>query len=202
MSDARSVVGEGAERQAAAQAVEYEYYGELKDGHPEGRGEITLETGESYTGEFQHGKYHGEGVLDGLAGRTYVGHFNNGKLEGKVRIYKNFVLEYEGDFYNNNYNGFGELYDTTSLRESRLVYSGHFVNGLFEGEGVQYFVNSNFRCFKYIGTFDSGKRNGKGTLYARGDNKWVPIKAGEWYANTFVSGKKRKRRAGKPISEE
>ena len=52
--------------------VQPKYKGEIKNGKPEGFGNLTFSDGEKYVGEWKNGKKHGQGTLT-LLGLKYVG---------------------------------------------------------------------------------------------------------------------------------
>ena len=54
------------------------YTGQLKDGKPDGRGELLTAAGDRYTGNFSAGVLHGKGTVVFADGRTETGEWRNG----------------------------------------------------------------------------------------------------------------------------
>ena len=54
----------------------------------------------------------------------------------------------------------GSIADAEELELGMLIYDGNWVGGLYHGDGMLIYENGD----KYTGTFDNGKRHGKGSL--------------------------------------
>ena len=63
--------------------VQPKYYGEIKNGKPEGIGDLTASDGEKYVGEWKDGKKHGQGTFYYTDGGVYVGEFKDGERNGQ-----------------------------------------------------------------------------------------------------------------------
>ena len=160
------------------------YEGEYKNGMKCGKG-IEYLTG--YEGEFLHSLYHGKGKKNNIEGEykngKKTGYWKEGNFEGE---YKDGLRNGEGKenswtgYYVNNYlNGirkkdyhiknyyFGEEVNIINLRiENNSIYfndikeyEGYLVNGIKEGNGIEFYKNKNKR---YEGEFKNGKHQGKG----------------------------------------
>lgn len=123
-----------------------------------------------YEGYFEDGKYSGEGVeylcnlgaVDLDTGETllnpseasytyYIGEYRKGELNGDVKIYDKGVLQYEGEYKNENYNGKGILYFLE--KPGQVQYEGEFSEGYFHGEGTLYDENGSII---HKGQFNTG----------------------------------------------
>ena len=102
----------------------------------EGEGEEINSNGHGgYIGTFLKGKYHGYGTLIGFQSPLdkYSGNFQHGKREGKgEQSYEN-GSRYIGNWFNDTYEGAGELYGCD--QHFLNVYRGGFVNGIPHGHG-------------------------------------------------------------------
>ena len=71
---------------------------------------------------------------------------------------------YIGELYHYKPNGKGNLYKYKKLKNKKIIiYSGDFVDGKYEGNGILYydFKNNSY----YEGEFENDKRHGKGKYY-------------------------------------
>ncbi|CAD8091887.1 unnamed protein product [Paramecium sonneborni] len=89
----------------------------------------------------------------------YVGQINGNQKEGFGSYFTN-ELEYEGEWRNNVYHGFGKLY-----QDGKLSYQGQFQNGLKNGAGIEYFDAGSY----FVGNFENNQKNGIGTLYNKNE---------------------------------
>jgi len=66
----------------------------------------------------------------------YRGCLMNGKFHGMGILYdqKAKFKIYEGNFKNGEYDGFGNLYNS----QGKLIYSGMFLQGLYNGKGIEF----------------------------------------------------------------
>ena len=132
------------------------YEGKYIDGLIQGKGILTNNKGTSYVGDFKNSKRHGKGILD-THKVHYEGEFKDDKLSGKGRI--TFKLEghiYEGDFDNNEINGFG-----TFKWKNGDSYTGNMLNGKMHGNGKYTYNNG----VVYEGRYNNGVKEGKGKYY-------------------------------------
>jgi hypothetical protein len=51
------------------------YEGDWLDGHPEGKGHLTIKNVGSYTGEFKNGTINGLGTMNYINGKVYSGNW-------------------------------------------------------------------------------------------------------------------------------
>jgi len=143
-----------------------------------------------YEGDFFNNNYNGKGTLfyKGNNEKYYVGAFNIGEFkygilytpkgeiiykgeflnnmpkEGKnIKLYKlDGYLQYEGDFFDFKYHGYGKLY----LDSNKLLYEGAFENGIFQGFGRLYEDDDNLEHYLYYeGNFFQNNIYGKGIKY-------------------------------------
>ncbi len=108
------------------------YKGEILLSWRCGRGTQKYEDGSIYEGEWNFDAPSGEGTITWKDGRTYSGGWKNGKQQGHG-VYSNKDNEneqYEGDFFDNRYNGMG-----TYVR-GRFTYYGFWKDGKKHGRGV------------------------------------------------------------------
>jgi hypothetical protein len=59
------------------------YFGEFKEGKPNGQGTEIFSDGDKYVGEFKDGKFHGQGTYTWPNGDKYVGEWKDGKFHGQ-----------------------------------------------------------------------------------------------------------------------
>ena len=155
------------------------------------------ENGDIYEGELSFGKPNNNGKLELTIKEipyTYVGEFSYGIKQGKGNLFTNDnKFNYDGDWKNDKYEGFGALYDHGEK------YTGDFKNGKFHGMGSFYksngdilegdFLEGNLKKGKitykngdvYEGELENGIFNGYGTY---------KYKNGDIFKGQFLEGKK------------
>jgi hypothetical protein len=156
------------------------------------------ENGDVYEGEFSQGKPNKSGKLDFTIKEkpyTYVGDFSYGIKEGKGNLFSvDNKFNYDGDWINDKYEGFGVLFD------HGLKYSGDFQKGKFHGNGTLYKLNGDI----LEGEFFEGELK-KGTItYKNGDiyegelkneefngNGIYKYKNGDVFKGQFLNGEKK-----------
>ena len=146
------------------------------------------ENGDIYTGELSFGEPNNNGKLEFTIKNvlyTYIGEFSCGVKEGKGNLNsKDNKYNYDGDWKNDKYEGFGALYDHGEK------YTGNFKDGKFHGKGTLYktngdiiegdFFEGNIKKGKWIykngdsyeGQFEKGIFNGTGTYKYKNGNKF------------------------------
>ena len=132
------------------------YEGKYINGLLQGKGILKNNKGVSYIGDFKDSKRHGKGILD-THKVHYEGDFRDDKLCGKGRII--FKIEghvYEGQFDNNEINGFG-----TFKWKNGDSYTGNMLNGKMDGKGKYRYNNG----VVYEGIYKNGVKQGKGKVY-------------------------------------
>ena len=132
------------------------YEGKYINGLLQGKGILKNNKGVSYVGDFKDSKRHGKGILD-THKVHYEGEFRDDKLCGKGRII--FKIEghvYEGQFDNNEINGFG-----TFKWKNGDSYTGNMLNGKMDGKGKYRYNNG----VVYEGIYKNGVKQGKGKVY-------------------------------------
>lgn len=107
------------------------YYGELKDGIPNGQGMEKWSDGKFYEGQYYNGLRTGQGVFIWPDQSYYKGDFIDNDMEG-FGIFKwgNGNL-YEGTWKNSKMHGQGKF-----MWSDKNIYVGGFENGLKHGDGV------------------------------------------------------------------
>ena len=55
------------------------YFGEIKNGKPNGRGTLSIPNGDKYEGEWKDGKYNGQGTYTLIDGNRFEGEWKDGK---------------------------------------------------------------------------------------------------------------------------
>jgi hypothetical protein len=123
------------------------YKGQMKDCKPHGEGTIHYNSGESYKGHWIGGKKEGNGFYFFSDGTVYEGTFLDDKMHGKGKLMEqegsNNLILYEGDWENDERNGFGK----------GVVVKGESV---FEGEWRGNQMNGQGKLMKSDGTFVQG----------------------------------------------
>ena len=132
------------------------------------------ENGDIYEGELSFGEPNNSGKLEFTLKEIpyiYVGEFSNGVKEGKGNLFsKDNKFNYDGDWKNDKYDGFGALFDHGEK------YTGNFKNGKFHGKGTFYKTNGEI----LEGEFFEGKiKKGK-----------IVYKNGDIFKGKFIEGKK------------
>jgi len=166
------------------------YSGDVKNGYPEGSGNISFKNRDEYFGQFSKGYLDGKGVLHCQDGDKYTGTFKQGKKEKGKMVFSNGDI-YEGEWENDNKHGYGILTDINGTYEGmwrRDEYYGTgkltFQNGdVYEGEwnemsygkGTIHFANGNV----YEGEWNYEDIHGRGKMtWVNGD-----VYEGEWELN-------------------
>lgn len=182
------------------------YKGSFASGKYSGEGEFYNSSGVLiYSGAFSNNNYDGEGKLFNDIGKViYVGNFAVGQRSGKGIEYdpSTQIKKYYGDFANDVRNGTGVEYEEDGISikyegafkdgvygggkgklysGGNLLYSGDFLNNLYDGEGTLYDLDTG--ATQYVGNFKSGMYDGTGKLYDLSTS--VAIYEGE-----FSKGKK------------
>ena len=109
---------------------------------------------------------HGKGVLYyDMNGNRKCGDvtFNNGILEGECTIYDHNTgtKAYEGNYKNNQPNGFGKLYTYSDEYQEYVIYEGEWKNGMKNGYGYSHESADAI----YDGEWENNMRNGYGQHY-------------------------------------
>ena len=71
----RKVNGKWGWHEVGDETKDHKYVGEIENGKPHGRGNITFADGDQYVGKFKDGQKHGQGTLTTPDGDRYVGKF-------------------------------------------------------------------------------------------------------------------------------
>lgn len=148
------------------------YTGELKNGVPDGTGQITFASGDKYIGSFKDGKQDGKGKLIYADGRVYEGDFKQDRLDGQG-TYTTSELTYVGTFKNDCFEGNGVM--TFDFGDK---YVGEFKNNLYHGQGMMTFASGE----TYVGRFRNNEFDGYGVLM---DGNGNAIYEGDFQNNTF-----------------
>ena len=149
------------------------YYGELKDGQPNGNGKMTFANGHVYEGEWKNGKIDGYGKYT-WTNDVYEGEWKDGKRDGYGKYTWADGNVYEGEWKDGGRTGYGQMTYT-----SGTVYEGEWKEGKYHGHGVYYFASGAV----YDGEWKDGKQHGHGTYtWADGNSR-----EGEWEDGQFVS---------------
>ena len=170
------------------------YYGQSKDGKPNGTGVLICANGDKYTGSFLDGNIHGKGRIDYVDGSNYIGTWENNQRHGHGTLVNKEVGKYTGEFKLNRAHGrgiteykngdyhSGEYRNNQKYGRGLLVYSngnryvGDFKRGKYDGIGVEIFAPFTF----YIGAYKEGVREGLGFVLEDDTS---------FYFGRFVNGK-------------
>ena len=119
-------------------------------------GKIVYEDGSYYIGTIKKGKKHGRGQLFSKNNKIkYDGNWVDDQFKRGVMISENGE-SYSGDYLNNLPNGKGKIY-----LNDKVLYTGDFIQGKFEGFGMYYNDNGDY----YIGEWKNGMKNGNGKVF-------------------------------------
>lgn len=119
-------------------------------------GEAVLPNGDRFKGNYEDNARHGYGFYVFRNGARYDGTYKNGKRDGYgLMVYPDGSI-YAGEWQANNRHGFGLYIYANGDR-----YEGEWENNEKNGIGLYYYVKDTF---KYVGSFENGKRHGPGEL--------------------------------------
>ena len=131
------------------------YYGELKDGKPNGKGKTTFKYGDTYEGEYVKGKFQGYGVFTFRDGEKYEGNWYQDHLHGHGIYYFANNDKYEGQWYMDFQQGDGTMYYYNGDK-----YTGEWKQDKREGQGRYTWANNSY----YDGSWVNDKKSGKGVF--------------------------------------
>ena len=120
-----------------------EYYGQIKDGLPHGKGEYKYKNGDEYKGFFKKGLYDGHGVKKTRNGESYSGYWKNNKRDGKGKYTFSNGDYYDGEFKEDMFNGKGIL----------VYINGNKTYGTWKNNkrnGKEYFFNNKGEVFFHV----------------------------------------------------
>ena len=113
---------------------EFNWEGSCLDGYANGTGTLTWSiSGGKYVGEIVNGKITGKGSIYSNENLVYEGDFIDGKYNGQGTLYENNIKTYQGSFVNGKKSGEGILYYSSGY----INYEGEFQNNEPEGFGWQ-----------------------------------------------------------------
>lgn len=141
-----------------------EYVGELKNGNPNGKGKLILNSKIIYEGEFENSSKHGNGTYYDKNNVKYELLWkNNSPISGKI-YYENGV--YDGQVNKDiNPHGKGKLY-----KNNKLIFEGQFDNGI-KTFGIMFENSSEDEC--YQGIIKNEKINGFGRIIYPKENRSI-----------------------------
>lgn len=140
------------------------YEGDFVVNKMSGHGKMTYNNGDVYDGNWANDSPNGIGtytydvshVLPGHYDRAkYEGNFVNGKFHGQGRMEYTHGEVYEGEWANDNMNGFGK-----KKFHDGSTYEGNLVNGIIHGQGTMIFQDGS----AYEGMWENPTKV-KGTHY-------------------------------------
>jgi hypothetical protein len=147
-----------------------DYHGQVANGMPAGKGQLTYRSGNSYSGEFKDGKPSGKGTFTTSAGVKVSGKFvpeasGDWWVAGDIRLSDGStasgVIVVSADSNGGKYvgpvggNGLGAY----ASQNGDFHYQDEFRNGSYDGHGVASWSDGS----SYFGDFAGGTMNGKGT---------------------------------------
>jgi hypothetical protein len=145
------------------------YDGAWKDDRIHGSGLLTwTETGATYKGLFAEGLYHGHGCYQSGDGKDgYVGQWQRGLKSGVGKEYSSDGSVYEGDFVDDEKEGFGCM-----VFPSGRIYSGGWKGGKQHGQGMEVDETGNIvRCGFWGDETPSQLENGTSTVISTGSDE-------------------------------
>ena len=107
------------------------YVGELKDGHPHGKGTMTYNNGEMYKGEFKWGKHYGEGILTYPNGDKLIAEVKGGQKIKRTYIFAD-GRKYEGEYKLKKLHGKGTITFPDGKIQSGMWAGGVYLYDLAE----------------------------------------------------------------------
>ncbi len=156
------------------------YEGQVKDGKPQGRGNMIFKDEGFYFGEWQDGLRQGQGSQKYSSASerlSYDGFWKDNKEDGYGRIvYKN-KEKYEGNMISGLREGIGLLTYAENDSQNRSKYSGEWKVDKTSGQGTLIYKTSE----KYIGEWLNNLRHGHGIMSYAENDEWNRISYdGEW----------------------
>lgn len=148
------------------------YFGKFKNGILQGKGgKYTMSSNSVYKGSFINNLKEGEGEEKTNEG-IYRGSFKNNTKTGKGKMIYNSGDTYEGDYFNDVFNGTG----CYKWKASGYEYIGEYKNGIMNGNGIYKWNESEY----YKGEFVNGIKEGNGELRWSNGRKFIgPFKDGK-----------------------
>eukprot|EP00606_Chrysophyceae_sp_TOSAG23-5_P001114 GSChrysophyteH2.ASY1.ANO1.1766.1 assembled CDS len=159
------------------------YTGQWLDDKMHGQGQMLQAEGAGYEGAFFNGDHwHGKGEYVCCDGRLYSGEFQWGKKHG-MGTQEYLRTGDQGDVYRQCIGGRGSMY-------RYLKYEGNWVDGVKEGHGTLFFVNTD----TISGLFEHGQPHGlmKVTFSKSKRIRWARYERGtrmEWVKESKALGK-------------
>jgi hypothetical protein len=168
--------GEGVSEVRDKDYTGFTYTGGLRNGRFTGYGSMVFQDGERYSGNFAAGRFDGTGRLACLTGNwNFNGVFQEGRVNsgtfydhaGESVAYERgetadtltgYTWSYEGGLSDRGQNGTG-----TFIFPDGSAYTGGFLRGLAEGEGI--YSDASGRTV-YTGGFKEGKFDGWGKYFS------------------------------------
>ena len=130
------------------------YFGEIKNGKPNGRGTLSNPNGHKYEGEWKDGEYNGQGTYTYPDGENYVGEWKDGKKHGQGTYTWSDGNKYVGKWRDGERNGQGTFTSTDGFK-----YVGVWKNGKPWGDWE--FVVKSVKGDKSYYDKDRLRKNGK-----------------------------------------
>jgi hypothetical protein len=150
-----------------------QYYGEWRDGQPEGFGVFrwggSESNGQIYSGQVLDGKWHGSGVLNFASDekklRQYAGNFEKSLRHGHgVCIYVNGDV-FHGQFLGDKVSGFGTLHCAhakSNQVDPLILVEGEFLDGLLHGLAKLTYCSGRVEIdYWHEGNKERGRQNRK-----------------------------------------
>ena len=135
---------------------------------------FTQSTESIYIGYFKNNQINGFGFEKWKNGSTFTGLYNNQKKQNIGILELNKNLSYEGEFKDNNFNGYGTLY----INNKDILIQGFFCNNVIDKFAIYKNVKENKI---YIGEISyEFEFNGIGMLYEKNEDK---VSIGFWKNN-------------------
>ena len=163
-----------------------DYYGDMKDGKPNGRGKTSYRNGDTYEGEYYKGLRTGYGTYTFSDGERYEGQWLSDQQHGHGTFYFKNGSQYVGEWFRDYQQGHGVMYYFNGDK-----YDGNWYQDHRNGKGI-YTSKSGA---SYDGEWRYDEKWGKGR-YTFADGVYVD---GTWSQNRLVSVESVKSSKGKTI---
>ena len=155
------------------------YEGEFKNNFPKKCKDIKLydlKAKNRYEGNINNFCFTGKVKIFYCDKLIFMGLLDNNRKKVKGILYENSKMKYEGEFKNEEFNGYGKLYslDKEDNKQDNiyLYYEGYFKDNTLFGKGIKYYKNGKKKIEGVFTNFNSFK----GIYY---DPNEVPILEGE-----------------------
>jgi hypothetical protein len=152
----------------------FDYFGEVLNDKPHGKGIAKYRDGDQYEGSYLAGNKNGYGIYTYRDGTIYKGYFKDDLCHGKGTMIWPNGLQHIGDFLEGEAHGKG-----IRIYPNGDQYEGDWIDSRKNGKGICKYADGSI----YDGYWVNGKRHGRGSYTVNG-NKFE----GDWVSDYLTQG--------------